>query len=93
MRPIYVGLVAGLVMAAIGSLAMKRISSDGHLPSDVLNPTMFVSVSLLLQIVALGAMLGPKIRAVREDPVQALRQESGGKRGGKRDKRKAGQEE
>jgi ABC-type lipoprotein release transport system permease subunit len=36
---------------------------------------MFVSVSLLLQIVAIGAMLGPAIRAVREDPVQALRQE------------------
>ena len=75
MRPVYVGLVAGLVMAAIGSLAMKRISSDGHLPTDVLNPIMFVSVSLLLQIVVLGAMLGPAIRAVREDPVQALRQE------------------
>jgi putative ABC transport system permease protein len=74
-RPVYVGLVAGLVAATIGSLAMKRISSDGHLPSDVLNPTMFVSVALLLQIVALGAMLGPAIRAVREDPVKALRQE------------------
>jgi ABC-type antimicrobial peptide transport system permease subunit len=54
---------------------MKRISSDGHLPSDVLNPTMYVAVSLLLQIVALGAMLGPAIRALREDPMQALRQE------------------
>ena len=75
MRPVYVGLVAGLVMAAIGSLAMKRISSDGHLPSDVLNPTLYVSVSLLLQIVVIGAMLGPAIRAAREDPVQALRQE------------------
>jgi ABC-type antimicrobial peptide transport system permease subunit len=75
MRPVYVGLVAGLVLAAIGSLAMKRISSDGHLPSDVLNPTMYVAVSLLLQIVALGAMLGPAIRALREDPMQALRQE------------------
>jgi ABC-type antimicrobial peptide transport system permease subunit len=75
MRPVYVGLVAGFVFAAIGSLAMKRISSDGHLPSDVLNPTMYVAVSLLLQIVALAAMLGPAIRAVREDPVQALRQE------------------
>ncbi len=75
MRPVYVGLVAGLVTAAIGSLAMKRISSDGHLPSDVLNPTMYVSVSLLLQIVVIGAMLGPAIRAAREDPVQALRQE------------------
>ena len=29
MRPVYVGLGAGLVLAAIGSLAMKRISSDG----------------------------------------------------------------
>jgi predicted permease len=75
MRPVYVGLVAGFVFAAIGSLAMKRISSDGGLPSDVLNPTMYVAVSLLLQIVALAAMLGPAIRAVREDPVQALRQE------------------
>jgi ABC-type lipoprotein release transport system permease subunit len=62
-------------MAAIGALAMKRIASDGHLPSDVLNPTMLVSVSVLLQLVALGAMLGPAIRAVREDPAQALRQE------------------
>jgi predicted permease len=75
MRPIYAGLVAGSVLAAIGSLAMKRISSDGGLPTDVLNPTMYVAVSLLLQIVALGAMLGPAIRALREDPVQALRQE------------------
>jgi ABC-type lipoprotein release transport system permease subunit len=41
----------------------------------VLDPTMFVAVSLLLQIVALGAMLGPAIRAVREDPAQALREE------------------
>jgi ABC-type antimicrobial peptide transport system permease subunit len=75
MRPVFVGLVAGLILAAMGSLAMKRISSDGGLPSDVLDPTMFVAVSLLLQIVALGAMLGPAIRAVREDPAQALREE------------------
>jgi hypothetical protein len=75
MRPVYVGLVAGLVMAARGSLAMRRISRGGHLPSDVLNPIMFVLVSLLLQIVVVGAMLGPAIRAVQEDPVQALRQE------------------
>ena len=75
MRPVYVGLVAGLVLAAIGSLAMKRISSDGGLPSDVLNPAMYVAVSLLLQVVALVATLGPVIRALREDPVQALRQE------------------
>ena len=70
MRPVYVGLGAGLVLAVMGSLAMKRI-----LPLDVLNPMMYVAVSLLLQIVALGAMLGPAIRAVRGDPVQALRQE------------------
>ncbi len=74
MQPVHIGLVAGLVMATIGSLAMKRISSDGHLPSDLLNPTLFVSVSLRLQIVALGAMLGPTNHVqVREDPVQALR--------------------
>jgi hypothetical protein len=36
---------------------------------------MFVSVSLLLQLVAFGAMLGPAIRAVREDPLKALREE------------------
>ena len=70
MRPVYVGLGAGLVLTTMGSLAMQRI-----LPLDVLNPTMYVAVSLLLQIVALEAMLGPAIRAVREDPVQALREE------------------
>jgi hypothetical protein len=35
LRPVYVGLVAGFVLAAIGLLAMKRISSDGGLPSEV----------------------------------------------------------
>jgi ABC-type antimicrobial peptide transport system permease subunit len=75
LRPVYVGLGAGLGLGATVSLAMKRISSDGHLPWDGLSPTIYVSVFLLLQIVALGAMLGPAVRAVREDPVQALREE------------------
>jgi predicted permease len=75
LRPVYVGLGAGLVLAAMASLAMRRISSDGHLPSDSLSPAMYVSVFLILQIVALGAMLGPAIRAVCEDPVQTLRDE------------------
>ena len=54
MRPVYLGLVAGFVLAAIGSLAMKRISSDGRLPSDVLSPMMYVAVSLLCKLWLLG---------------------------------------
>jgi ABC-type antimicrobial peptide transport system permease subunit len=74
-RPVFLGLGAGLVLVSMGSLALKRILNDGYLQSDVFNTTMFVSVSLLLQIVAFGAMLGPAIRAVREDPLKALREE------------------
>src|SRR5207248_2691372 len=65
----------GLILGLAGSVALTRLIASqlwGVKPSD---PATFMSVSLLLGLVALLACVVPVRRAVRVDPTVALRAE------------------
>jgi putative ABC transport system permease protein len=68
-------LAVGLLIGLIGSFALTRLIADqlwGVTPTD---PTTFAAVSLLLVVIALLACFAPTRRAVRVDPMIALRYE------------------
>jgi putative ABC transport system permease protein len=68
-RPVAIGLIAGLLMAALaGRLATAFLV--GVRPHD---PLTFATVSLLIAALALAASYVPARRAARLDPVGALR--------------------
>ena len=65
----------GMTAGVIGALGLTRMMSSmlfGVKPTD---PLAFFSVLLLLLLVALSACLFPARRAMRVDPMQALRTE------------------
>jgi putative ABC transport system permease protein len=71
MRPIMWGVALGL----LGAWTVTRFFSAlvfGIKPTD---PATFVSVSVLLILVALGACLVPAIRTMRTNPIESLRYE------------------
>jgi putative ABC transport system permease protein len=71
MSPVLVGLAAGTI-AALASARVMRTLVFGVSASD---PVTFAAVGATLAVVALIASLVPAYRAVRLDPVQALRAE------------------
>jgi ABC-type antimicrobial peptide transport system permease subunit len=64
-----IGLVLGL-LAAFGSTRMASTLLYGVNPSD---PTVFIGVTLLLAVAAFAACYFPARRALKIDPVVALR--------------------
>jgi len=67
--------LAGVAIGIVSGLALTRLLSSllyGVTPSDWLT---FVSVTLLLLVVALAACAIPARRAMRVDPIVALRYE------------------
>jgi predicted permease len=65
----------GIVIGVMGSLALGRFAAKmlyGVRPSD---PVTYVTVALVLAVVALGATIIPARRATRVDPASALRAE------------------
>jgi ABC-type antimicrobial peptide transport system permease subunit len=69
--PVLCGTAAGLVLA-IGGARLIRSMLFGIATGD---PVTLVSVPAFVLLVALLASVGPTIRALRIDPMEALRQE------------------
>ncbi len=67
--------LVGLGLGVVGALAFSRVMSSLLYETQATDPATYVGVSLVLALVALLACLLPARRAMRIDPVIALRQE------------------
>jgi predicted permease len=68
-RPVLIGLFAGLAMA-VGAARLLRAVLNGL---SVLDPVAFVGVSAFFLLIALVAACVPAMKALRIDPIAALR--------------------
>lgn len=73
-RPVAAGLLGGSLIAIGGSVGLARVLQGG-IAVRLWDPLIYSSVWLLLVGVAMGAMLGPALRAAGADPNRALRQD------------------
>jgi len=71
MRPVLIGGLAGLAACA----AVSHVLSSMLFGLSAHDPLAFISVSLLLLVIALAASYVPARRAMRVDPIVALRYE------------------
>lgn len=65
----------GVVLGLAGSFALTRVLEAHLFGIEATDLQTFLGVSLLLSVVALAACLAPAIRAMRTNPIQALRYE------------------
>jgi putative ABC transport system permease protein len=72
MRPVFIGMAIGIVLAAAASSTLSKVLLLGISPLD---PIAFVVVAAFLSGVALLASYIPARRAARVDPMVALRYE------------------
>ena len=71
MRPVWLGVVAGLAVVALGSRAVSSLLFEVR-PFD---PASLVAAATVLTLTGLVACLGPARRLSRVDPAVALRAE------------------
>ena len=71
MKPTLAGVAIGLVAA----LALGRVASSLIYGVSARDTTTFISVTLLLVLVAFAASLIPALRATSVDPLAVLREE------------------
>ena len=67
--------LAGIVIGLVGSLALARLMRSQVFSVSSLDPATFVAVAVLLCCVAVAACYVPARRAMRVDPIVALRYE------------------
>jgi putative ABC transport system permease protein len=67
--------MAGIVLGVAAALALARVVSRLLFGIAASDPATFLAVSLLLLLVALAACYVPARRAMRIDPIVALREE------------------
>ena len=68
-------VVIGLVLGIVGAVSMQKAVASEIYGVRALDPLVLVSVMAVLAIVALAACAVPARRAVRVDPIIALRSE------------------
>jgi putative ABC transport system permease protein len=68
-------VIPGLLIGLIGALAVTRVLQKSLFEVTPTDPATLVAVSGVLLLVALIAGLGPTRRAMRIDPMTALRSE------------------
>jgi ABC-type antimicrobial peptide transport system permease subunit len=68
-------VLAGVALGIIAALAMTRLLTTMLYGVSVTNPLIFLSVVALLVAVSLAACFVPARRAMRVDPMVALRYE------------------
>ena len=66
-----IGLSAGLILGLLFSYGLSRF----WVLAEIFDPVMFFAVAILLTLVALVAAFVPAFRAIRVDPMEALRYE------------------
>jgi ABC-type antimicrobial peptide transport system permease subunit len=71
MQMVLVGVILGLIGGGVASVLLQGLLSDVS-PAD---PVALVGSTLVLALVALVASLIPAAKAVRTDPLKALRAE------------------
>ncbi len=74
-KPILIGLMAGLVLALPASVALQKTMERAPFKIDTRDPVAYSLVCGMLIAVGLAAMLGPARRAAGTDPLVALREE------------------
>jgi hypothetical protein len=78
LTPVVIGMVAGLTGGAVLSLMLHRTlafpgSIDFLYGISFYDPITFLAITVFLITVALAASLGPALKAIRVDPLVALR--------------------
>jgi len=74
-RPIAAGLLVGLTLAIVASVALQQVFAQAPIAIDLRDPATYAAAAAILAALALAAMLGPARRAASADPMYALRQE------------------
>jgi putative ABC transport system permease protein len=67
--------LAGIVVGAMAGVALARVVGAFFGTAEPGDPLAIVLAALLLSLTAIGASLGPALRAARIDVVEALRAE------------------
>jgi putative ABC transport system permease protein len=73
LKPIFAGLVAGLLFAGAGSYVLAQVLRDLPVKVETGDPLVYLAVSFVLALAALLAVWGPALRAAKADPMLALR--------------------
>jgi ABC-type antimicrobial peptide transport system permease subunit len=74
-KPVAIGAVAGVALAALATPAIARVFANAPVPVDARDPVTYLTVAAVLTTVAVAAMLRPAWRAARADPLDALRRD------------------
>lgn len=80
LRPVLIGTIVGLAAGATLSLLLRRTlafpgSNDFLYGVRYNDPVTFLAIALFLVLVSLAASLGPALKAIKVDPLVALRHE------------------